>query len=237
MEEEVRIKIPGPLTPIIDTPEDDLEHNISVTTNENGTSTVHIITDGSDSVTLVASAEPGEGARDTAEVGNYPDHVQLQYQWQKKDSQKGLSDIEGATQGSLEIEAKNLPATNLNETYICQVTAVRNGKRVSVDSGDYRITNFPQAPKIMFNGKEVTNDKTVYNIPTMKKKSGGFNTLSFSVDEVGLLSDNLIYLWMYADASDLDFPVAARVDTNGIFNTLEENSEDPKDRILNTEVA
>ena len=66
MDREERIRIPGPLKPIINLPEEN--ENISVTVEDK---TVHAITNNG-SITLKAAAEPGEKDRPASEVGEDP---------------------------------------------------------------------------------------------------------------------------------------------------------------------
>lgn len=80
------VRIPGPLKPVINLPEE--SENISVTEEDNS---VHAITDNG-SIVLTADAVPGEKDRPADEVGEDP-QVILSYTWKKVENDGSASDV------------------------------------------------------------------------------------------------------------------------------------------------
>lgn len=86
MDKDERIRIPGPLKPVINLPEEG--ENVSVTEDDKVT---HVISSGNAAV-LTANAVAGEAGKSPAEVGENP-QVTLDYNWKKVSSDGVETDI------------------------------------------------------------------------------------------------------------------------------------------------
>lgn len=205
------IKIPGPETPEISFIEGELVSD----------DMAHILSDDGASVTLRAAAHAGEYDAEgnvKPNMGAEPD-VDLSYQWAKKVGET-LTPVAGATALTLEIE--DLAATNLDETYVLQVTARRNNETVTAASKPYRITNSPIAPTISVkDGSSWKVEEFDADNPTVRNTPlsimGRYNSLSFRISDEK--SDKLSYIWMKAkidenDVVDGNYKLAVDIDEN-----------------------
>ena len=138
-----------------------------------------------------------------------------------------------------EITIIGLPEEGLDNSYVCEVTATRNKKSTTETSGEYRVTNSPEAPVLSYNGAPV--DLVIHQIP--KKRKGIYQTLSFATAEPAL-SDGITYLWMHAvidddeDYDDLN-EIKAQIDLDGALAAILGNTAFPgtKDIICDSDVA
>jgi hypothetical protein len=101
-----------------------------------------------------------------------------------------------------------LSAGALDRTYVAEVTATRNKVSTTGKSGDYRITNKPEAPVIKirtYDGRNFIlterNYKSEAPLNVIDVTLSRSNVLSFSV-EPPALSDNLRYVWMRVRADE-----------------------------------
>ena len=140
-----------------------------------------------------------------------------------------------------EITIVGLPETGLDNSYFCEVTATRNKRSTTATSGDYRVTNSPEAPVLsMSNGDPI--EERLYNI-TKKDFTGAYKKLSFRSEEPSL-SDGIIYLWMHGvidNNEDLDDygDTKIQIDLDGALAAILGNTEFPgeKDIICDPDVA
>lgn len=138
-----------------------------------------------------------------------------------------------------EITILGLPEAGLDNSYICEVTATRNKESTVETSGEYRVTNSPEAPVLSYNNAPV--DRVIHQIP--KKRKGIYQTLSFVTEEPAL-SDSITYLWMHGvvdDDADYDDynEVKAQIDLDGALAAILGDTALPgtKDIICDPDVA
>ena len=117
-----------------------------------------------------------------------------------------------------------LDSANIDQTYVVEVTAKRNGIETKATSGEYRVTNSPIAPSILVrnaNGQwqEVEFDE---NNPALsgiyhKRVLGQPNTLVFRISDEK--HDELSYIWMRARIDADETQLAVDIDNNlpGLF--------------------
>lgn len=121
-----------------------------------------------------------------------------------------------------------LPEEGLDNTYFCEVTAMRNKKTTTETSGNYRVTNSPKAPVLSYNGPI---EDRFYNI-TKRLYTGEYKKLTFDI-ETPDLSDGIIYLWMHAtinDPADMGtVEIKRQIDLDGALSSILGNTEFPGD--------
>ena len=124
-----------------------------------------------------------------------------------------------------------LPEEGLDNTYFCEVTAMRNKKTTTETSGNYRVTNSPKAPVLSYGNNNAPIEDRFYNV-TKRTAMGEYRTLTFNI-ETPALSDGIIYLWMHAtinDPADTEaLETKRQIDLNGALAAILGNTEFPGD--------
>ncbi len=199
MDSDNGIKIPGPYKPNV---------------IENDT---HIIVGNSGEAVLVANASAGETGKDVTLVGENP-QVVLNYQWKKKIGNNNINvedddSVEYSfNENKSEMTVSNLAEQELDVSYFVEVTATRNRISTSKNSGDYRLTNAPEKPILLYrvfeNGEVRQVEKDYQTEPAaipinLKNRAGVYNKLGFSI-QPPILSDKLSYVWMRATVQDIN---------------------------------
>ena len=133
-----------------------------------------------------------------------------------------------------------LAEEGLDNSYFCEVTATRNKVSTTENSGNYRVTNSPEAPVLSYANAPV--DKVIHAIDKQDFR-GNYRTLSFNIEEPAL-SDGITYLWMHAvinNEADYDdySQIKAQIDLDGALAAILGNTEFPgdKDVICDADVA
>ena len=133
-----------------------------------------------------------------------------------------------------------LPREGLDNSYFCEVTATRNNVSTTEKSGNYRVTNSPEAPVLSYADAPV--DKIIHAIDKQDFR-GNYRSLSFNIEEPAL-SDGITYLWMHAvidNEADYDNydQIKAQIDLDGALAAILENTEFPgaHDEICDADVA
>lgn len=133
-----------------------------------------------------------------------------------------------------------LPREGLDNSYFCEVTATRNNVSTTEKSGNYRVTNSPEAPVLSYADAPV--DKVIHAIDKQDFR-GNYRSLSFNIEEPAL-SDGITYLWMHAvidNEADYDNydQIKAQIDLDGALAAILENTEFPgtHDEICDADVA
>lgn len=139
-----------------------------------------------------------------------------------------------------EMTIVGLAEEGLDNSYFCEVTATRNKVSTTENSGNYRVTNSPEAPVLSYANAPV--DKVIHAIDKQDFR-GNYRTLSFNLEEPAL-SDGITYLWMHAvinDEADYDdySQIKAQIDLDGALAGILGNTEFPgdKDVICDADVA
>ena len=140
-----------------------------------------------------------------------------------------------------EITIIGLPEEGLDNSYFCEVTATRNKRSTTATSGDYRVTNSPEAPVLSMSSGDPIEER-LYNI-TKQDFTGVYKKLSFKIEEPSL-SDGVIYLWMHGvldnrEDSDDYGDIKIQIDLDGALAAILGNTEFPgeKDIICDPDVA
>ena len=109
----------------------------------------------------------------------------------------GSTGIHYSTSGnSLVID--DIPEGNVDQRYVCEVTATRNNVTATDFSGEYRVTNAPEKPVLSFQGNPINNNL----VPSrLMDDRGEYYSLSFETDN-SIPSDKIIYLWIHANIDD-----------------------------------
>lgn len=202
MERAKGITIPGPLNPEISVENDQYFTDNPAIITDKDTLNVHIATD-DDTFTLKVAAVTGESLKGESDA-----HVNLTYQWQKKNQNDEWVNVAHDSEEApeeLTISNLNLLST-LNDEYQAIVTSHRNGQVTSITSGVYRITPVPQEPdiSIQFNKWEYSGVKPVWEKLKYNKDLPGENLKTMSLSDAlkirvdkNIQTDKLSYAWMY----------------------------------------
>ena len=204
-----RIRIPGPLKPIINLPEETAQ--ISVTPEDKG---VHaIVNDGS--VTLTAPAIPGETGLAADVVGEDP-QVTLTYSWKKVSSDGVVSDVTAvpATMPVVALPAAQLPTDeewleNASENGALGAKGIFNQEHVSVMQNGNIITIYPDAELKFYNSTDSVQGAEPHqwialDIDTGKSSLAGTtwqDSYTFTAEDENELgvADGHILFWFKAD--------------------------------------
>lgn len=132
MDKDERIRIPGPLKPVINLPEEG--ENVSVTEDDNVT---HVISSGNAAV-LTANAVAGEAGKPASEVGENP-QVALEYNWKRLNGDSAIA-VTGATPGPVTVRimgGDEIPAINTDTAEVSRenqrnATLVQDGDNVII---------------------------------------------------------------------------------------------------------
>ena len=210
MKPENGIKIPGPLTPVINMPED-------ITTVDDTISTAHVII-GTETQTLEPNAISGETGRPASEVGENP-VVKIEYAWEKYDveTDKWLPVTE--IENKVAIEENNLKISDIinsdsadGDKYHFIATSTRNGVFTTATSGVYRVTHAPEIPVVQVREYHSSTNSFGWvdrNYTSPMRTSSINNEINLGVKtgetaETRLMTDNISYIWVKANRSSLE---------------------------------
>lgn len=209
MKQENGIKIPGPLTPIINMPE-------AITTVDDTIATAHIII-GNETQTLIPNAIAGETGRPESEVGNPV--IQIEYAWEKYDIETDswipVTDIENKVsilEDNLEISDIINSDSADGDKYHFIATSTRNGVSTNATSGVYRVTHAPTVPTVQvreYNSSTNSFGWVDRNYTSPMRTSSINNEINLGVKtgetaETRLMTDSISYVWVKANRSSLE---------------------------------
>lgn len=198
------IKIPGPLSPVVEVPAD-------IATGEGQDRMAHVIVD-STPYSLAPKAVAGELGKDESQVGAEP-VVNVERGWQYNNGESWVTVT--AIEDKVEIDGENIIIKDLINTetvkgdfYREVATSTRNGVSTTAYSAPYRVTHSPEKPHLNTREYNTTTKKFEwterdYQTTNLGVKNMGSNALlSLGVTPRNLKTDGLSYIWVKANRSD-----------------------------------